>query len=262
MIDLKNKVALVTGSTSGIGLAMAKSLAAQGCNVMLNGFGDADKIETIRAAMESEHGVKVAYNGANMAQPAEIRALVQDTVDTLGGLNILINNAGIQRVHPIDEFPDQDWDDIIAINMSSVFHSMKAAIPHMRKADWGRIINTASVHGLVGSVHKAAYVAAKHGVVGMTKVVALETAQENITCNAICPGWVRTELIEEQIKIRADKLGVSSDEASKDILREKQPSMNFVKTDDLANLVLFLCSPAANQITGAELPVDGGWTAQ
>ncbi|WP_420548937.1 3-hydroxybutyrate dehydrogenase [Curvivirga sp.] len=262
MIDLRDKVAVVTGSTSGIGLAMAQGLAAQGCNVMLNGFGDEDKIEQIRASMEKDHNVKVSYSSANMAKPDEIRTLIQETVDTFGSLNILINNAGIQRVHPIEDFPEQDWDDIIAINLSSVFHTMKAAVPHMRQADWGRIINTASVHGLVGSVHKAAYVAAKHGVVGMTKVVALETAEDNITCNAICPGWVHTELIDEQIKIRADKLDVSKDEAEKDILREKQPSMNFVKTEDLANLVLFLCSPAANQMTGAELPVDGGWTAQ
>ncbi len=262
MTTLHGKTALVTGSTSGIGLGIAKKLASQGCNIMLNGFGDADKIESTRQEIENEFGVKVSHNGANVANPAEIRDMVTATVETFGQLNILVNNAGIQRTNPLEKFEDADWDDIIAINMSSVFHSMKASLPHMRDAGWGRIINTASVHGLVASVEKTAYVAAKHGVVGMTKVVALETAQENITCNAICPGFVRTELIEQQVQIRADNLKVSTEEAISDILKEKQPSMNFVSTEDLGNLVLFLCSDAAHQMTGTALPMDGGWTAQ
>lgn len=262
MKQLDGKTALVTGSTSGIGLGMAKSLASQGCNIMLNGFGDAAEIEKIRSDLEKKYDVKVAYSGANMAMPAEIRSLIADTIEIFGSLHILVNNAGIQRTNPVEEFVDQDWDDIIAINMSSVFHSMKAALPHMRAAGWGRIINTASVHGLIASVQKTAYVAAKHGVVGMTKVVALETAKENITCNAICPGWVKTELIEKQIEIRASDMGVSLEEATKSLLQEKQPSMEFATPDDLGQLVLFLCSPAANQMTGTALPMDGGWTAQ
>lgn len=262
MKNLNGKTALVTGSTSGIGLGMAKSLASQGCNIMLNGFGDATDIENIRANLESEFKIKASYNGANMAKPSEIRDLIKNTVEEFGSLHILVNNAGIQRTNPVEDFSDQDWDDIIAINMSSVFHSMKAALPHMRSAGWGRIINTASVHGLIASVQKTAYVAAKHGVVGMTKVVALETAKENITCNAICPGWVKTELIEKQIEIRANDMGVNLEEATKSLLQEKQPSMEFATPDDLGQLVLFLCSPAANQMTGTALPMDGGWTAQ
>jgi 3-hydroxybutyrate dehydrogenase len=259
---LKSKTALVTGSTSGIGLAIARALAGQGANVMLNGFGEAEAIERSRAAIEAERGVKAAYNGADMTKPAEIEALVKETVATFGSLDILVNNAGIQHTAPIEEFPVERWDAIIAINLSSGFHTMRLAVPHMRAAGWGRILNTASVQGLIGSIQKAAYVAAKHGLVGMTKVVALETAGSGITCNAICPGWTLTDLIRPQLEARAQALGVSLEEGGRDLLRERQPSQQFVTVDQLAALAVFLCSDAAAQITGAAIPVDGGWTAQ
>jgi 3-hydroxybutyrate dehydrogenase len=259
---LTSKTALVSGSTSGIGLAYANALAGQGANIMLNGFGDAAEIEKARAAIEAEHGVKAAYNGADMTKPAEIEALVKQTVSTFGSVDILINNAGVQHTAPIEDFPVERWDTIIAINLSSGFHTMRHAVPYMRKAGWGRIINTASVQGLIGSTQKAAYVASKHGLVGMTKVVALETAGTGITCNAICPGWVLTDLIRPQIEARAQALGVSQEEGGRDMLKEKQPSLQFVTVDQLAGLAVFLCSGAAAQITGAAIPVDGGWTAQ
>lgn len=259
---LNGKNALITGSTSGIGLGIARVLAAQGCGIMLNGFGDAAAIEKLRAGMAAEYGVPVAYNGADMRRPAEIEALVADTTARLGGIHILVNNAGIQHTAPVEEFPPEKWDDIIAINLSSSFHSIHHAIPCMRAAGWGRIINVASVHGLVGSANKAGYVAAKHGLVGLTKVVALETAGLGITCNAICPGWTRTELIEPQIVARARALGVDTEAAGRDLLAEKQPSKQFVTTEQLGQCALFLCSDAAAQLTGAALPVDGGWIAQ
>jgi 3-hydroxybutyrate dehydrogenase len=259
---LKGKNALITGSTSGIGLGIARALAGQGCNIMINGFGNAAAIELLRDGMVAEYGVTVAYNGADMTRPAEIGALVADTVAQLGGIDILVNNAGIQHTAPVEDFLPEKWDSIIAINLSSSFHTIHHALPQMKQKGWGRIINIASVHGLVGSPNKAAYVTAKHGLVGLTKVVALETAGLGITCNAICPGWTRTELIEPQIVARAEALGVDIEEGGRNLLAEKQPSRQFVSTEQLGQLAAFLCSDAAAQITGAPLPVDGGWTAQ
>ena len=259
---LKGKNALVTGSTSGIGLGIACALAAKGCNIMLNGFGDPGAIERIRCELAEVNGVTVAYSCADMARPDDIAGLVEQTGQLLGGVDILVNNAGIQHTAPVEEFPPERWDAIIAINLSSAFHTINHALPLMRKSGWGRIINTASVHGLVASVNKAAYVTAKHGLVGLTKVVALETAGTGITCNAICPGWVRTELVEPQIVARAKSLGVAIEEGGRSMLAEKQPSRQFVTVEQLGEVVLFLCSPAASQITGVALPVDGGWTAQ
>jgi len=259
---LKGKNALVTGSTSGIGLGIARALAEQGCNVMLNGFGDTGEIERNRSLLAAEHGVTVAYCGADMTRPEEIAGLVAATVKELGSVDILVNNAGIQHTAPVEDFPPERWDAIIAINLSAAFHTTRHALPLMRKNGWGRIINTASVHGLVASVNKAAYVTAKHGLIGFTKVVALETAGTGITCNAICPGWVRTELVEPQIVARAEALGVDIEEGGRNMLAEKQPSRQFVTVEQLGEVAVFLCSPAANQITGVALPVDGGWTAQ
>jgi 3-hydroxybutyrate dehydrogenase len=250
---LRGKNALVTGSTSGIGLGMARALAAQGCNVMLNGFGDPAEVERIRSQIALAHGV---------TRPDEIAGLMQEAGRELGGIDVLVNNAGIQHTAPVEDFPPERWDAIIAINLSSAFHTIQHALPQMRKNGWGRIINTASVHGLVASVNKAAYVTAKHGLVGLTKVVALETAGTGITCNAICPGWVRTELVEPQIAARAQALGVDIEEGGRSMLAEKQPSRQFVTVEQLGEVVVFLCSPAANQMTGVALPVDGGWTAQ
>ena len=254
--------ALVTGSTSGIGLAMAEALAAEGCAVMLNGLGDASENEATRARLEEQYGVPVGLSAADMSDPEQIRGLVAETAATFGRLDILVNNAGIQHVSPIDEFPEDAWDKIISINLTSAFHTTKAALPLMRKQGWGRIVNTASVHGLAASVNKSAYVAAKHGIVGLTKVTALETAEEPITCNAICPGWVRTPLVEKQIEARAAETGLSLEDAARDLLAEKQPSKNFVTPEMLAGLLIFLCSDAAAQMTGVSLPVDGGWMAQ
>jgi 3-hydroxybutyrate dehydrogenase len=259
---LKGKSAVVTGSTSGIGLGIARALASQGANVMLNGFGESSKIEGNRASIEAEFGVKALYNPADMAKPEEIAALVRDSIERLGSIDILVNCAGIQHTAEIENFPPEKWDSIIAINLSSSFHTIHHAMPHMKKSGWGRIINIASVHGLVGSVNKVGYIAAKHGLVGLTKVVGLESAGKGITCNAICPGWTRTELIEPQIAARAAALGVDIEEGGRALLAEKQPSRQFVTVDQLGQLALFLCSAAAAQITGTAIPVDGGWTAQ
>ncbi|WP_242334079.1 MULTISPECIES: 3-hydroxybutyrate dehydrogenase [unclassified Anaeromyxobacter] len=259
---LIGKTALVTGSTSGIGLGIARALAGQGCNVMLNGFGDPAVIERTRAALEAENAVKVRYDDADLTLPARAARLVEATIDQLGGVDVLVNNAGIQHTAPVDEFPPDKWDAILATNLSAAFHTTRLALPHMKRRGWGRIVNTASVHGLVGSVHKAAYVAAKHGLVGFTKVVALETAGSGITCNAFGPGWTRTEIVEPQIAARAQTLGVDLEEAARNLLAEKQPTQQFVTVDQLGAVVVFLCSDAAAQITGVTLPVDGGWTAQ
>jgi len=259
---LKGKVAIITGSTSGIGLGIARVLAGHGADIMVNGFGDAGEIEAIRAGIETEHGVRAVYNGADMSKGDEVRALIAETVDTLGRVDILVNNAGIQFTAPVEEFPAEKWDAVIAINLSSAFHGIAAAVPHMKSQGWGRIINIASAHGLVASVQKAAYVAAKHGLVGLTKVVGLETAGSGITVNAICPGWVRTPLVEKQISAIATEKSISQDEAAREILGAKQPSMSFVTPEQLGGTVTFLCSPAADQITGASISVDGGWTAQ
>ncbi len=259
---LTNKTALITGSTSGIGFGMARAFAAQGANIMLNGFGERSEIEKLRAGLVSEFQVRVGYHDADMAKPAEILELVEQCGKELGGLDILVNNAGIQHVAPIEEFPTEKWDAILAINLSSSFHTIRAALPLMKKRNWGRIINIASAHGLVASAHKAAYVATKHGLIGLTKVVALETAQTGITCNAICPGWVLTPLVQKQIEALAAREGLPLEKAKNLLLAEKQPSQEFVTTEQIGGLALFLCSEAAAQIRGASLSIDGGWTAQ
>jgi 3-hydroxybutyrate dehydrogenase len=259
---LKGKSALITGSTSGIGLGIARALAGQGCNIMLNGLGDTEKIEITRKGLEHEFGITARYHGADMIRPEEIAALVAVTAAAFEGVDILVNCAGIQHTAPVEEFPPDRWGAIIAINLSSSFYTIHHAVPFMRRGGWGRIINIASVHGLVASVNKAAYVSAKHGLVGLTKVVALETAGCGITCNAVCPGWTRTELIEPQIVARAKALGVDVEEGGRSMLAEKQPSQQFVSIEQLGQVALFLCSMAAEQITGTAIPVDGGWTAQ
>ncbi|HEY9869946.1 MAG TPA: 3-hydroxybutyrate dehydrogenase [Candidatus Obscuribacterales bacterium] len=259
---LKGKCAIVTGSTSGIGQGIARALAAQGCSVMLNGLGDSQAIEQDRAALETAAGVKVLYHPADMTDPAQIADLVDTTERELGSVDILVNNAGIQFTAPVEQFPPDRWNSIIAINLTSAFHTTRLALPKMRARNWGRIINVASVHGLVASVHKAAYVAAKHGLIGLTKVVALETAESNITCNAICPGWVRTPLVEAQIDALAKRDNITTDEAAVKLLEEKQPSKRFVEIDQLGAITVFLCSEAAANVTGVSLPVDGGWTAR
>jgi len=258
---LKGKSALVTGSTSGIGLAIARALAKQGANVMLNGFGEPALIERLKKEIAAGD-VKVEFNDADMTRPAEIEALVRDTAAKLGSLDILVNNAGIQHVAPIDRFPAERWDAVLAINLSSSFHTIRYALPLMKKKGWGRIVNIASSHGLVASVEKVAYVAAKHGLVGLTKVVALETARTAITCNAICPGWVLTPLVQKQIDARAAEKKIPVEEAKLGLLGEKQPSLEFVTPEQIGELAVFLCSEAAAQIRGASYSIDGGWTAQ
>jgi 3-hydroxybutyrate dehydrogenase len=259
---LQGKRALVTGSTQGIGLGMAQALAAQGCAVMLHGLAEPQRLTALRNELTAIHGVPARAHGADLTRLAEIEDLIQTTTRELGGLDILINNAGIQHTSPVEDFPPERWDAILAVNVSAAFHTIRLALPGMRRQGWGRIINTASVHGLVASVNKAAYVAAKHGLVGLTRAVGLETAGSGVTCNAICPGWTRTELIEPQIMARAAQLGVDREEGARHLLGEKQPSRQFVMVEQLGQLAVFLCSEAASQITGAALPVDGGWTAQ
>ena len=259
---LKGKSALITGSTSGIGLGIARALAGQGCDIMLNGLGDPEKIEATRMELEADFGITARFHGANMVYPEEIAALVETTAGFFGGVDIVVNSAGIQHTAKVEEFSPERWAAIIAINLSSSFYTIHHAVPFMRRSGWGRIINIASVHGLVASANKAAYVAAKHGLVGLTKVVALETAGSGITSNAICPGWTRTELIEPQIIARAQALGVDVEAGGRSMLAEKQPSQQFVSIGQLGQLALFLCSSGADQITGSAIPVDGGWTAQ
>jgi 3-hydroxybutyrate dehydrogenase len=259
---LKGKVAIVTGSTSGIGLGIAEVLASQHCDVMMNGFGDEKMIAALQARLQRQYKVKIGYHGADMTQPDEVQAMVKATRRELGSVDILVNNAGIQHVAPLEEFPRAKWDAVIATNLSAAFHSIQAAIPHMRKKKWGRIINIASAHGLVASKHKSAYVAAKHGLVGLTKVAALELAGSGITCNAICPGWVLTPLVQKQIEERARDRKIKVKEAELELLSEKQPSQQFVTPDQIGRFIVFLCTPAADQVTGAALSIDGGWTAQ
>lgn len=260
--NLKGKAAIVTGSTSGIGLGIAETLARAGVNVMLNGFGDAIAIEKVRADLAASTGVKVAYNGADVTKADQVSVMIDATYTAFGSVDILVNNAGIQFVAPIEQFPLEKWDAVIATNLSSAFFSIAKTVPMMRHNGWGRIINIASAHGLVASAHKAAYVAAKHGIVGLTKVTALETAGQGITCNAICPGWVLTPLVQKQIDAIAAENKLDNAAATIKLLSEKQPSQQFVQPSDIGDLVLFLCSPAAAQITGTALPIDGGWTAQ
>ena len=258
---LEGKRALVTGSTSGIGLAYAKALAAKGCSITLNGMADQPTIDDVIKQVDAAGTGSVHFSDADMRKPDEIRAMVSDAVSEMGGIDILVNNAGIQHVSPIEEFADEMWNDILAINLSSLFHTIKAALPQMRERNWGRIINTSSTHGLVASPEKAAYVATKHGVVGLTKVVALETAESGITCNAICPGSTRTALAEWQIEKYAQEQGIDFESAAAKRLAERTPSKTYVQVEQLAGLAVFLCSDAASQMTGVALPMDGGWTA-
>ncbi|MFT3955327.1 MAG: 3-hydroxybutyrate dehydrogenase [Piscinibacter sp.] len=259
---LKGKTALVTGSTSGIGLGIACRLAAAGANVVLNGFGDAEGPKAEVAEAGKAHGVKVGYHGADMSKPAEIEAMVAYAAKEFGSVDILVNNAGIQHVANVEDFPVERWDAIIAINLSSAFHAMRLAIPAMRRNNWGRIINIASAHGLVASAGKSAYVAAKHGIVGLTKASALELATTGVTVNAICPGWVLTPLVQKQVDARAAKDGVDNEEAKRRLLGEKQPSLQFTTPEQLGDLAVFLSSAAADNVNGQAWAVDGGWTAQ
>ncbi len=258
---LKKKVAVITGSTSGIGLGMARAFAAQGASIMLNGLGNANEIETVRAAIESEFKVGVRYSPADMCQPDEITDMISQAQRELGSVDILVNNAGIQHVAPVDEFPPEKWNQVIAINLTAAFHTTRAAVPLMRAKSWGRIINIASAHGLVASPFKSAYVAAKHGIVGLTKTVALETAEQGITCNAICPGWVKTPLVEKQIDAQAKARNLPPDDVVRDVILERQPTRKFVKIEEVAALAVFLASDAAASITGASMSIDGGWVA-
>ena len=256
------KSAVITGSTSGIGKGVADALAASGVNIILNGFGDTDAIEAQRADLEEKYGITAVYNGANMTKANEIRAMMATAAETFGSVDIVVNNAGIQHVSPIDEFPTEKWDAIIAINLTSAFHTTAAALPIMRKTGWGRVVNIASAHGLVASPFKSAYVAAKHGILGLTKTTALEAAQDGITCNAICPGYVRTPLVEAQIPDTAKARGITEEEVVRDVILSAQPTKSFVGLEELGAFTVFLCSDAAKSLTGASLPLDGGWTAK
>ena len=261
-MSLEGKVALVTGSTSGIGLAIAQAFAAEGCRVMLNGLGDIGAIHRLRDDIAAKAGVNVAYHAADMSKPAEIADLVAATRATLGGIDILVNNAGIQHVARVEDFPPDKWDAIIAINLSSSFHTIRAALPSMKQKGWGRIINIASTHGLVASSHKIAYVAAKHGLIGLTKVMGIECADTGVTCNSICPGFVSTPLALGQIATRAAADKISVDQASRLLIAEKQPQVQFTKVEQIAGLAVFLASDIASNMQGTALVSDGGWTAQ
>jgi 3-hydroxybutyrate dehydrogenase len=258
---LIGKVSLVTGSTSGIGLGIARALAAAGSRIVLNGFGKADEIARVQAELAAEFNVGVSYSGADMSKPESIREMIEQTLDANGRLDVLVNNAGIQHVAPLQAFPPEKWDAILAINLSSAFHTTRLALPSMLLNKWGRIINVASAHGLVGSPFKSAYVAAKHGIVGLTKVVALETAEQGVTCNAICPGYVYTPLVEAQIEGQAKAHGIPREQVIRDVLLAQQPNKRFATVEEIGALTVFLASEAAASITGVALPVDGGWTA-
>jgi 3-hydroxybutyrate dehydrogenase len=262
MIMLKGKSALVTGSTSGIGLAIARALAAQGANITINGFGDTDAIEKERSAIEKDFGVKALYSPADMSKAADIAGMVQTSEKTFGSLDVLVNNAGIQYVAPIEEFPIEKWEQIIAINLSAAFYAIRAAVPGMKSRKWGRIISTASAHSLVASPFKSAYVSAKHGIAGLTKTVALEVATFGITSNCISPGYVWTPLVEKQIPDTMKARGMTAEQVKHDVLLAAQPTKEFVTVDEVADLAVYLCSDAARSITGANLSIDGGWTAE
>lgn len=259
---LNGKVAIVTGSTSGIGLGTARALAAAGADVMLNGFGERDVVESLRAGIARDFGVRVEHHGGDLSREEGVAALIDDTLAAWGRIDVLVNNAGIQHVAAVEDFPVERWNAVIALNLSAVFHATRLALPGMKERGWGRIINIASAHGLVASAQKSAYVAAKHGVVGLTKVVGLETAGTGVTCNAVCPGWVLTPLVQKQIDALADAKGLTADQARAELLGAKQPSGEFVTPEQIGGFVTFLCSGSADQITGAALPIDGGWTAQ
>ena len=259
---LKDKSAVVTGSTSGIGLAIARALAAEGANVLINGFGTPEAIETERAGIEAEFGVKAIYSPADMTKPAEIAAMIAQAEQAFGAVDVLVNNAGVQFVSPIEDFPIDKWDQIIAINLSAAFHAIRAAVPGMKARGWGRIISTASAHSLVASPFKSAYVAAKHGIAGLTKTAALELATFGVTVNAISPGYVWTPLVENQIPATMASRGLTREQVINDVLLEAQPTKQFVTPEEVAAIAVFLCSPAAKQMTGANLSVDGGWTAE
>jgi 3-hydroxybutyrate dehydrogenase len=261
-MTLQGKSAIVTGSTSGIGLGVAEALARAGVNVMLNGFGDPEQIEATRALLAQETGVNVAYSAADMSQPGQIEEMVREAESLFGGVDILVNNAGIQFVAPVDEFPNEKWQQIIAINLSSNFYATKAVLPGMKRRAWGRILNIASAHGLVASPFKSAYVAAKHGVVGLTKTIALEVAETPITCNAICPGYVKTPLVEGQIQDQAKAHNMPEAQVIREVILASQPNKRFVEVKELGELVIFLCSEGAASITGIALPIEGGWTAR
>ncbi len=259
---LKGKTALVTGSTSGIGLGIAKALAAQGANIVMNGFGDVEAPKAEIAAAGAASGIKVGYHGADMSKPAQIEEMMKYAAAEFGRVDILVNNAGIQHVANVEDFPVEKWDAIIAINLSSAFHTTRLAMPAMKAANWGRIINVASAHGLVASAQKSAYVTSKHGIVGFTKSIALETATTGVTSNAICPGWVLTPLVQKQIDDRAAREGITVEQANKELLGEKEPSLQFTTPDELGALAVFFCSPAGNNVRGVAWNMDGGWVAQ
>ena len=259
---LKGRSAVVTGSTSGIGMGIARALAAQGANVMINGFGDAAAIRDLRLEVERAHGVKAIHSGADMASPPQIHTMIAEAEQIFGAVDIVVNNAGIQHVAPVDEFPPEKWDAIIAVNLSAAFHAIRAALPGMKRRGWGRVINIASAHGLVASPFKSAYIAAKHGLVGLTKTVALETARQGITCNAVCPGYVLTPLVDKQIDDQAKVHRIPRAQVIDQVILERQPSKAFVQVEEVAALTVFLCSDAAASITGAPISIDGGWVAQ
>jgi 3-hydroxybutyrate dehydrogenase len=259
---IKNRKALITGSTSGIGEGIARVLAKQGTQIMLHGFGDQEKISDLRRDLKTLSGAEVPFSSANLRNAEEVETLIKEAISAMGTIDILVNNAGIQHVDAVQDFPAERWDDVIAINLSAAFHAIRLAIPNMQANGWGRIINIASAHGLVASAKKSAYVAAKHGLLGLTKVVALENAQSQITCNALCPGWVLTPLVQKQIDANSLNMGISVAEAEKKLLAEKQPSQRFTTPEQLGEIVAFLCSDAASNVTGASWSIDGGWTAQ
>ena len=259
---LQAKTALITGSTSGIGKAIASRLAQAGANVVINGFGDANEIEEFRQSLEKDHGIKALYSGADLTRQDQIESMMEETMSAFGGVDVLVNNAGVQHVSPIEEFPVEKWELIISLNLTSSFHTTRLTLPGMKERGWGRIINTASAHALVASPYKSAYVAAKHGIAGLTKVIALEGATHGVRCNAICPGYVYTPLVENQIADTAKARGISEKEVKENVLLAAQPTKEFVTSEQVAEMAYFLCSPAADQINGTLMQMDGGWVAQ